>query len=63
MIEVERNIQVVDERTGQGGQAGRCMFTIRGARPKAASPGPGHVVSTRQSRAKPPYEYYTDKYY
>lgn len=63
MIEVERNIQVVDDRTGRGESSGKCMFTIRGARPKAASTGPGHVVSTKDSRTKPPYEYYTGKYY
>lgn len=64
MIEVERNVQVVDERGERVGDPGRCLFTIRGERPKA-KPGnrTGPDISTRQSRGLPPGEIYMGRYF
>lgn len=64
MVEVERNVQVVDERGQRVSDPGRCAFTIRGARPKAA-PGvrTGPDVSTRRSRGPAPGEVYMGRYY
>ena len=63
MIEVERNVQVVDERGRRVSDPGRCQFTIRGARPKPA-PGQrtGPDISTTRTREIDPYELYMGKY-
>ena len=64
MIEVEKNIQVVDDRGQPMNDPGRCKFTIRGARPKAApSARTGPDISTKRSRDLPPNEVYMGKYY
>ncbi|MEW5773177.1 MAG: hypothetical protein AB1916_06590 [Thermodesulfobacteriota bacterium] len=64
MIEVERNVQVADERGERADGPGRCRFTIRGARPKPA-PGArtGPDISTKQTREQEPCEIYMDRYY
>jgi hypothetical protein len=64
MVEVERNVQVVDERGERVNDPGRCAFTIRGARPKAA-PGrrTGPDISTSRTRDLPSNEVYMGKYY
>ena len=63
MIEVERNVQVVDERGRTLSEPGRCKFTIRGTR-TALPPGkrPGPDISTKQSREVAPSEIYMDRY-
>ena len=63
MVEVERNVQVVDEHGRVLNDPGRCKFTIRGTRP-SPPPGkrPGPDISTKQSRDLAPGEIYMGRY-
>ena len=64
MVEVERNVQVVDDRGNPVNEPGRCKFSIRGTRPKAASgTRSGPDVSTKRSREMPVGEVYMGRYY
>jgi hypothetical protein len=64
MIEVEKNVQVSDERGERVNEPGHCKFTIRGTRPGAV-PGrrTGPDISTKQSRDVPPNEIFMGRYY
>ena len=64
MIEVERNVQVADERGERADAPGRCVFTIRGTRPQQP-PGKrtGPDISTRESRDLPPGEIFMGRYF
>jgi len=64
MIEVERNVQVADERGERADGPGRCMFTIRGTRPQApAGKRAGPDISTRKTRELPPGEVFMGRYF
>lgn len=64
MIEVERNVQVADERGKRAEGQNACRFTIRGGAPKG-QPGrrTGPDISTRETRDLPPGEIYMGRYF